>query len=89
MNANEVARAIISANFNSDEIALIQNALKFVRTQKTHANTGSLTNGTAVKFTSGRLGVVKGTVTKVNRKFILVNSGLTTYRVPADMLERI
>lgn len=88
MNANDVARAIIANNYGADELQLITNALVFAKNQRTQTNTGSMVIGTAVQFKSRNFGVVKGMVTKVNRKFILVRANNTVYRVPAALLER-
>jgi ribosomal protein S1 len=65
-------------------------AVRFRRSQIIKQNTGSLLLGTAVKFIHTRNGqLVHGKVKKVNRKFILVDTGITVWRVPANMLERV
>lgn len=89
MNATDIARAIITSNYSADELQLITNALVFAKSHKTQVNTGSMVIGTAVQFKSRNFGVVKGMVTKVNRKFILVRANNTVYRVPAALLERV
>lgn len=88
MNVNDVVRAIIASNYSSDELQLINNALAFARNQRTQTNTGSMVIGTAVQFKSTNFGVVKGTVAKVNRKFILVRTSNGLFRVAASLLER-
>ena len=85
---NDIKMAIISGQFKNDELTEISQAIVFARSQMTKQNTGSMVLGTSVKFKNTKTGtMVKGKVTKVNRKFILVSTGLTTWRVPANMLE--
>ena len=80
--------AIISGNFTNDQLTSITDAIKFARAQIAQKNKYTLTVGTKVKFTSTRTGqTVMGNVEKVNRKFIIVRSGMTNWRVPANMLQ--
>ena len=80
---------IVGGNFNNAELDYIMDAVRYRRSQIVKQNTGSMVLGTAVKFTSTRNGqLVRGKVKKVNRKFILVDTGTTVWRVPANMLER-
>jgi exosome complex RNA-binding protein Csl4 len=84
----DINSSIISGQFTNEQLDSIVMAVKFARNQLTHKNRGSMVVGSKVKFTSSRNGqTVIGTVQKVNRKFIIVNSGITAWRVPASMLE--
>ena len=85
---SEINRAILSGNFTNDQLISIGDAIKFARAQIAQKNKYTLTVGTKVKFTSTRTGqTVMGNVEKVNRKFIIVRSGMTNWRVPANMLQ--
>jgi hypothetical protein len=65
----------------------IGDAIRFARAQLGQQNKYTLRVGTKVKFTSSRTGMeVSGDVQKINRKFIIVKSGMTNWRVPASML---
>ena len=83
----EVNTAIITGNFTNDQLNSIGDAIKFARAQIAKQNKFTLVKGTQVKFTNSRSGqTVVGSVEKVNRKFIIVKSGLSNWRVPANML---
>ena len=85
---SEINRAILSGNFTNDQLISIGDAIKFARAQIAQKNKYTLTVGTKVQFTSTRTGqTVMGNVEKVNRKFIIVRSGMTNWRVPANMLQ--
>jgi hypothetical protein len=87
MTLQEINRSIISGTFTNEDLNSIGDAIKFARAQIANKNKFTLVKGTDVKFTNSRSGqTVKGTVEKVNRKFIIVKSGLTNWRVPANML---
>lgn len=87
MNSAAITQSIISGNMTNSDLDTIVDAIKFARQQIIRKNTGSLIIGTAVKFTSTRSGkLITGTVSKVNRKFIIVDSGAGSWRVPANML---
>jgi hypothetical protein len=84
---SEINRAIISGNFTNDQLTSIGDAIRFARAQLGQQNKYTLRVGTKVKFTSSRTGMeVSGDVQKINRKFIIVKSGVTNWRVPASML---
>jgi hypothetical protein len=84
---SEINRAIISGNFTNDQLTSIGDAIRFARAQLGQQNKYTLRVGTKVKFTSSRTGMeVSGDVQKINRKFVIVKSGVTNWRVPASML---
>lgn len=84
----DINSTIISGAFTNDQLDSIAMAVKFARNQIVQKNKFTLVKGTNVKFVSSRTGqTVLGTVEKVNRKFIIVRSGMTSWRVPANMLQ--
>ena len=84
---SEINRAILAGNFTNDQLTSIGDAIRFARAQLGQQNKYTLRVGTKVKFTSSRTGMeVSGDVQKINRKFIIVKSGMTNWRVPASML---
>jgi hypothetical protein len=83
----EINSAIIAGNFTNDQLTSISDAVRFARAQLGQQTKYTLSVGTKVKFTSSRTGMeVSGDVQKINRKFIIVKSGMTNWRVPASML---
>ena len=87
MTLQEINRSIISGTLSNEDLNSIGDAIKFARAQIAYKNSFALVKGCSVKFTNSRSGqTVNGTVEKVNRKFIIVKSGLTNWRVPANML---
>ena len=90
MDITEIRGAIVSGQFNSDELETIAQALKFARNQLCRRNTFAFRSGDSVKFTSPRSGVTfKGTVEKVKQKYILVATPQGRYNVPANLLEAV
>lgn len=84
----EINAAIIRGNFTNDQLNSIVYAVKYARGQLNKINRRQLTLGDTVKFTNSRTGRVEiGAVTKIMVKNILVKTGTTTWRVPANMLE--
>lgn len=85
---SEINTAIVTGDFTNDQLNSISDAIRFARSQLATKAKFTLVKGSNVKFTSSRSGqIVTGTVEKVNRKFIIVRSGLSNWRVPANMLE--
>ena len=79
--------AILAGNFTNVQLNSIGDAIRFARAQLGQQNKYTLRVGTKVKFTSSRSGMeVTGDVQKINRKFVIVKSGVTNWRVPASML---
>ena len=79
--------AILAGNFTNEQLNSIGDAIRFARAQLGQQNKYTLRVGTKVKFTSSRSGMeVTGDVQKINRKFVIVKSGVTNWRVPASML---
>lgn len=88
MKINDVTHAIMFGNFTNEQLNAIGMAIKYRRNQISADVKCGLCIGDQVKF-NGRNGLVTGKVTKVNRKFVIVNAGFTNWRVPASMLETV
>lgn len=88
MDFNDILRTIRFGNYNNDQLNHLIDAVKYRRSQLTEEKKDDLFPGLHVKFTSNRNGrVYTGTVKKINRKFVLVDTGTQLWRVPANMLE--
>lgn len=84
----DINSTIISGAFTNEQLDSIMMAVKFARNQLATKNKFTFRAGSRVKFVSSRSGqLVLGTVEKVNRKFIIVNTTQGNWRVPANMLE--
>lgn len=86
----QINSSIIGGNFTNDQLDSIMMAVKFARNQISLKNKCLFTKGSKVKFVSSRSGKnITGTVTKINRKYIIVHedNSFTNWRVPANMLE--
>jgi hypothetical protein len=89
MTAQEIVRAIVSGNFNADEVRSFYDAYKFASNQLARRATFTLRRGDKVKFT-GRSGrEITGMVSDVKIKNVIVDTGTTRYRVPASMLSAV
>jgi FKBP-type peptidyl-prolyl cis-trans isomerase 2 len=88
MELNDVLRQIRFGNYTNDECNKLAEAIKYRRSQLTQEKKDDLFPGLHVKFTNSRSGrVYTGTVKKINRKFVLVDTGSQLWRVPANMLD--
>jgi exosome complex RNA-binding protein Csl4 len=84
----EINSTIIGGAFTNDQLDSIMMAIKFARSQIAQQNKFTFVKGSKVKFTSTRTGqTVIGEVTDIKRKFIYVKSGMSNWRVPANMLQ--
>ena len=89
MNNVQTAITAIHSVQTNDELNQIIEAVKLKRQYLSRQAVRSFRVGDKVQFTS-RGGVpVGGTVKKVNRKYIIVDTALGGYRVPATMLEKV
>lgn len=98
LSIQDVNTAIMFGDFTDEELRSIGSAITYRRNQILKANKREMTVGSQVKFTGRQGRVVIGTVTKINRKFIIVKeqptSGngsifATNWRVPGNMLELV
>ena len=93
MNINEINKAIMFGDLTNDQLNAVSMAITYRRNQLGQATKRSLSLHAKVKFVSSRDGrTVLGTVTKINRKTVLVREERGNYapfnwRVPANMLE--
>lgn len=84
----EINQSIMFGNLTNDQLNSIINAVKFARTQLLQQNKRSLQIGSDVKFVNSRNGqTLFGKVTSIKTKNVIVATGLTNWRVPANMLE--
>lgn len=89
MNSVRQAITAIHSLETNDELNQVIEAVKLKRQYLARQAVRSFIVGDKVQFTS-RGGVpVGGTVKKVNRKYIIVDTALGGYRVPATMLEKV
>lgn len=97
ISINDINQAIMHGTLTNDQLDSVIMAVKYRRTQIGKQVKRSLAAGASVKFYSSKHGrEILGTVTKVNRKFVIVrektSKGLfvnTNWRVPANMLETV
>ena len=88
MSIQTINTEIIQGNFSNDELNSIMDAIKFARSRITQKNIFTMRAGANVQFTSSKTGMtVKGTVSKVGRKYVTVSTQQGLWRVPANMLE--
>ena len=88
---NNVQTAITAIrNMTSDELNQVAEAIKLQRTFNARATARSLTVGDVVEFTGRGGRTVVGTVEKINRKTVIVNSPTQgKWKVTASMLKQI
>jgi hypothetical protein len=90
MNTKEIESAIIAGDFNADDLANLNNALKVARAILSQKTTRALRVGDAVQFHNSRLGTMTfGIVEKVAIKFVNVKASNCLWKVPASMLSRV
>jgi hypothetical protein len=88
MNVSQINTAIIQGTFTNTELSSMIDAVKFAKSKLTNRVKFTISNGSKVKFTSNRTGMVmSGTVEKVAIKFATVNTGQGRWKVPMNMLE--
>ena len=89
MNIKEIESAIISGDFNANDLAVLTNALNVARAILAQKTKGALRIGDVVSFKNPRLGTITtGTVEKVAVKFVNVRSLNILWKVPASMLTK-
>lgn len=89
MNALDIAREIKQGTFTADELELLTQSLRFARAENGRDTIRKLMVGDKVKFNGRRNRVVKGTVTKIKIKNVVVkdDNSHSSWNVPAQMLE--
>ena len=84
---NKVQTAVDAIrNMNNDELNQVIEAVKLQRTWLARTMTRAMAVGDTVEFTGRGGRTVTGTVTKINRKTVIVNEGYTNWKVPASLL---
>ena len=87
MNITQINTAIMTGTWTNDQLTSMIDAVKFARAQLTKQTKRELQIGAKVKFTSNRNGMTySGTVCKIAIKFVTVDCGIQSWRVPANML---
>jgi small-conductance mechanosensitive channel len=88
VNIQAINAAIISGNFNTEQLSQVIEAVKFARAKLTEQTKRNLTIGDNVNFNSSKLGRnVTGVVTKIAIKYVTVRTNQGLWKVPANMLE--
>jgi hypothetical protein len=89
-NVQKIVADIYAIQTN-DELNQIVEAIKLKRTHLAKTMARSFSKGDLVQFRSKTGGTVKGSVVKVNIKYVIVDAAIggTRYKVPASMLETI
>lgn len=87
MTLSDITSAIINGNLTNDQLNTVADSIRFARAQLVKQTKRSISVGSSVKFFNSRDGIeVLGTVSKINTKYVIVKSGSTNWRVPANML---
>lgn len=83
---SDINSAIMHQEWTNDQLNSMVMAIKYARERLAKKTVWSLTHGVQVQFVdrSGRKQI--GTVTKINRKKVIVRVGMTNWNVPASML---
>lgn len=85
---NTVQKAITEIrNMNNDELNQVLEAVKMQRAWLARTIARAMAVGDTVEF-QARVGrTVQGTVTKINRKTVIVDANHTSWKVPASLLK--
>lgn len=89
MNISEVNTAIIHGSFSNEELTSIIDAVKFARAKLGRKNIYSFSRGAKVQFTNAQGRIVQGEVVDVKIKNVIVQTGMTRWKVPASMLTAV
>ena len=87
MNLKNLIMAINNTGWTHRELNEIAQAVTYARASLGHQIKRSIKVGDTVEFTSSKTGrLTQGRVRKIAIKFVTVDTGLTVWRVPANML---
>lgn len=90
MMLDDILQAVRFGYFTNDDLNRVSEAVRYRRSQLTEQNRRSLRVGSKVQFYNSRTGqMIVGTVNKINRKYVMVGTGLQVWRVPGSMLEKV
>jgi uncharacterized protein YkvS len=87
MKINDVTHAIMFGDFTNEQLNAIGMAVKYRRNQLSREIKKGLSIGDVVKFVDRSGITTTGRVKKVNIKYVIVDTGVSRWRVPANMLE--
>lgn len=88
LSIQDVNSAIMFGSFTNEQLDSIFAAVKYRRGQIIRKTKRELSVGSVVKFTHPKTGRVhQGNVIKINIKKVQILEGLTTWNVPANMLQ--
>lgn len=86
LTISDINQGIMFGNWTNEQLNSMGMAIRFNRAQLAKRTKWTLRLGDEVKFVArGR--EVRGKVVKIMQKNISVQEGLTTWRVPANMVE--
>ena len=90
MNISEMNSAIIHGSFTNEELTSIIDAVKFARSKLGRATMWAIKRGDKVSYVSNRTGQsVVGEVIDIKIKNVIVQVGMTRWKVPANMLTKV
>ena len=89
MNISQINTAIIHGSFSNDDLTSIIDAVKFARAKLGRQNIYSFSRGAKVQFTNKQGRIVVGEVVDVKIKNVIVQVGMTRWKVPANMLTAV
>ena len=83
----EINSSIMFGSLTNEQLNSIISAVKFARGNLIKQARRSVTIGSTVKFVNSRTGQTEvGKVSKIMTKNVVVDTGMTRWRVPANML---
>jgi len=87
MDINVIKSAIMLNGYSNDELNSLGEAIKYARAQLGKQVKRALRVGANVEFTDTKIGYIyQGVVSKVNIKYVIVDTNKGRFRVPANML---
>lgn len=87
MIAKQICESIISNKMSNDDLNLIVDAIKFARHRLIQQAKSQLRIGDRVKWTSTS-SPGRGVIKKIAIKYVIVDTGIGLYKVPANKLEK-
>ena len=84
----DISHAILHGDFSNDQLRVIVQAVKYKQDQMNTVARFMFRKGDEVQFKTRDGRVIKGTITKINRKTTEVKSGMTHWKVTSSLLER-
>lgn len=89
LSIQDVNSAIMFGSFTNDQLDSVVAAIKYRRAQVAKETKRELGVGSVVRFTHPKTGRVhRGEVVKIAIKNIKVREGVTTWNVPANMIQK-